>query len=314
MKNKLFLIIISLLAGTMPLHSQITDVTFGDIEGRHIGPARMSGRISCIDAVNKMPGTVWVGAAGGGVWKSINQGTTFKSVFDDYSQSIGSIAIDQDHPDTVWVGTGEVWTRNSVSVGTGIYRTNNGGDKWEFMGLPNSERIGKILIDPVNPDVVYAAVLGALWGDSEDRGVYKTTDGGKTWNKLLYVNPSTGCSDMVMDPADPAVIYAAMWDLRRKAYTFRSGGPGSGLYKSTDGGATWNRLNNGLPTDTLGRIALAVSKKGPHYVYALVESKKTALYRSPDSGNTWEKMSDQVMMGDRPFYFGLIVTDPVEPG
>ncbi|HKK42752.1 MAG TPA: hypothetical protein VJ963_10115, partial [Bacteroidales bacterium] len=313
MKVILSSIFISLLAGFSPLHAQITDLTFGDIEGRHIGPARMSGRISCIDAVNKNPSVVWVGTAGGGVWKSVNQGTSFKPVFDDYSQSVGTITIDQNHPDTVWVGTGEVWTRNSVSVGTGIYRTNNGGDKWEFMGLPKSERIGRIIIDPVNPDIVYVAVTGALWGDSEERGVYKTTDGGKIWNKMLYINPSTGCADMILDPGDPSVIYASMWDFRRKAYTFRSGGPGSGLYKSTDGGATWMKLQKGLPSDTLGRIALAVSNKGPGYIYALIESKKTALYRSPDSGNTWEMLSDQAMMGDRPFYFSLIVTDPLDP-
>lgn len=312
MKFKLLNISIFFLACMSSLHGQITDATFGDIEGRKIGPARMSGRISCIDAVNKNPDVVWVGAAGGGVWKSINQGTTFKDVFDEYSQSIGTIAIDQNHPDTVWVGTGEVWTRNSVSIGTGVYKTTNGGDKWEFMGLPNSERIGRILIDPSNPDIVYAAVTGALWGDSEDRGVYKTSDGGKTWNKLLYVSPSTGCADMAMDPENPSVIYASMWDFRRMAYTFRSGGPGSGLYKSTDGGTTWNKIQNGLPSDTLGRIALAISHVKPHYLYALVESKKSALYRSSDKGSSWEKMSDQIMVGDRPFYFSLIVPDPCD--
>jgi photosystem II stability/assembly factor-like uncharacterized protein len=301
------------LAGLSDLQGQVTDAMFGDIEGRQIGPARMSGRISCIAAQNKDPNILWVGAAGGGVWKSINQGTTFKAVFDENSQSIGTIAIDQNHPDTVWVGTGEVWVRNSVSVGTGIYRTINGGEKWEYMGLPKSERIGRILIDPSNPEIVYAAVLGALWGDSEDRGVYKTADGGKSWTKLLYVSPSTGCADMTMDPENPSVIYASMWDFRRQAYTFRSGGPGSGLYKSADGGSTWNKIQKGLPDEILGRIAVAISPVKPHYLYALVESKKSALFRSADQGSSWEKMSDQVMMSDRPFYFSLLVPDPVEP-
>ncbi len=295
------------------LRGQVSDATFGDISGRQIGPARMSGRISCIDAENKNPNTVWVGAAGGGVWKSINKGTTFKSVFDEYPQSVGAIAIDQNHPDTVWVGTGEVWVRNSVSVGTGIYRTINGGEKWEFMGLPASERIARILINPVNPDIVYAAVTGALWGDSEERGVYKTADGGKSWNKILYVSPSSGCADMAMDPENPSVLYASMWDFRRQAHTFRSGGPGSGLFKSTDGGATWNKIHNGLPSGTLGRIAVAVSPVKPHYLYALVESDKSALYRSTDRGTTWEKMSDQYLMGDRPFYYSLLVPDPADP-
>ncbi|MFA5816066.1 MAG: hypothetical protein WC865_10640 [Bacteroidales bacterium] len=307
-------LIISLLsiASISSLSAQVTDATFGDIQGRQIGPAKMSGRISCIAAENKDPNIVWVGAAGGGVWKSLNQGTTFKPVFDDYTQSIGTITIDQSRPDTVWVGTGEVWVRNSVSVGTGIYRTTNGGDKWEFKGLEKSERIGRILIDPSNPDIVYVAVLGALWGDSEDRGVYKTTDGGKTWTKLLHVNPSTGCADMAMDPQNPSLIYASMWDFRRQAYTFRSGGPGSALYKSTDGGATWNKIHNGFPNETLGRIAVAVSPIAPHYLYALVESDKSALYRSSTQGSSWEKMSDQTMAGERPFYFSLLVPDPVE--
>ena len=312
MNFKILITSILCLAGIPALNGQVSEATLGDIAGRQIGPARMSGRISSIDAVNKNPDIVWVGAAGGGVWKSINKGTTFKSVFDEYPQSIGTIAIDQNHPDTVWVGTGEVWTRNSVSTGAGIYKTTDGGEKWEHMGLPESERIGRILIDPVNTDIVYAAVMGALWGDSEARGVYKTVDGGKSWTKVLYVSPSAGCADMAMDPDDPSVIYASMWDFRRQAHTFRSGGPGSGLYRSTDGGTTWERIHNGLPAGTIGRIALAVSPVRPHYLYAAVESEKSALYRSSDRGSTWEKMSDQYLMGDRPFYYSLIVPDPVE--
>ncbi len=306
------LISIFILAGASSLDGQVSEATLGDITGRNIGPARMSGRITCIDAVNSDPSTVWVGAANGGVWKSINKGTTFKPLFEDHPQSIGTIAIDQNHPDTVWVGTGEVWTRNSVSVGTGIYKTTNGGEKWQHMGLPASERIGRILIDPADPDIVWAAVTGALWGDSEERGVYKTIDGGKTWTRVLYVNPSTGCSDMAMDPGDPSTVYAAMWDFRRQAHTFRSGGPGSGLYRSNDGGATWSKIHKGLPEGTLGRIALAVSPVKPHHLYAVVEAKESALYRSSDRGSSWEKMSNQYMMSDRPFYYSLLVADPSE--
>ncbi len=312
MKSRILVFGALAIAGISSLSAQVTDATFGDIQGRQIGPAKMSGRISAIAAENKDPNIVWVGAAGGGLWKSLNQGTTFKPVFDDYTQSIGTITIDQNRPDTVWVGTGEVWVRNSVSVGTGIYRTTNGGEKWEFRGLDKSERIGRILIDPSNSDIVYAAVLGALWGDSEDRGVYKTSDGGKTWSRLLYVNPSTGCADMAMDPANPSVIYASMWDFRRQAHTFRSGGTGSALYKSSDGGATWNKIQNGFPNEELGRIAVAVSPVAPHYLYALVESDNSALYRSTNQGSSWEKMSNQNMMGDRPFYYSLLVPDPVE--
>ncbi len=292
--------------------TQLTDATFGAIEGRQIGPATTSGRIAAIDAELKNPNMVWVGAAGGGVWKSKNYGTTFKSVFDDQSQSIGAICIDQKYPDTVWVGTGEPWVRNSTSIGTGIYRTTNGGEKWELMGLEKSERIAKIIIDPNNSNTVYVAVLGALWSDSEDRGIYKTTDGGKTWNKILYVNPSTGCSSIAMDPQHPEILYAGMWDFRRTAYDFRSGGPGCGLYKSTDAGKTWNKIQNGLPADSLGRICVTISPVAPYDIYALVESAKSALYKSNDGGANWKQMSTQSEMGERPFYFCYIVPDPVD--
>lgn len=313
MKRSLFaltnLFIITISAFTQ---TQISDATFGAIEGRQIGPARMSGRITCIDAVNADPNLVYVGAAGGGLWKSKNQGTTFKPVFDDFSQSIGTICIDQQRPDTVWVGTGECWTRNSVSIGTGIYKTYDGGGKFEFAGLANSERIAKILIHPKEPNTVIVAVLGALWSDSEDRGVYKTTDGGKTWNRILFVNAGTGCASMIMDPNDPNTLYAAMWDFRREASIFRSGGPGSSIYKSTDGGATWNKTITGLPNETLGRIALAISPVAPYDVFALVESDNSALYKSVDKGANWLKINTQNAMGERPFYFSMLVPDPVE--
>lgn len=312
LKKQVILSLLSLSLTAVYAQNAITDATFSAIEGRHIGPARTSGRIAAIDASDKDPNLVYVGAAGGGLWKSKNQGTTFKPVFDDYTQSIGTICIDQQHPDTVWVGTGEPWTRNSVSIGTGIYKTTDGGEKFEFMGLAKSERIAKIIVDPSNSNTVYVAVQGALWSDSEERGVYKTTDGGKTWSRLLYVNPSTGCASLAMDPNNPQVLYAAMWDHRRTAYDFRSGGPGSGLYKSTDGGANWTKLSAGLPTGTIGRIAVAVSKVAPYSVYALVESEKSALYKSVDNGANWLKMSDQNAMGERPFYFSNIAPDPVE--
>ncbi len=312
MKSKNFLACIVCIALELSMYGQLNEAILGDIQGRQIGPARMSGRISCIDAEQKNPDVIWVGGANGGVWKSINRGTTFKAVFEDYPQSIGTIAIDQLRPDTVWVGLGEVWTRNSVSVGMGIYKTVNGGEKWELMGLPQSERIGRIIINPVNPDIVYAAVLGALWGDSSERGVYKTADGGKSWTKVLYVSPSAGAADMAMDPSDPSLIYASFWDFRREAPTFRSGGPGSGIYRSADGGTTWIKVHNGLPAGNLGRIALAVSPVAPHTLYAVVESEKSALYSSNNHGDSWQKMSDQYMMGDRPFYYSLIVPDPVE--
>src|SRR5499433_1936072 len=225
--------------------------SFGAIEARHIGPATTSGRIAAIDGVNSDPRILYVGSAGGGVWKSINAGTTFKPVFDKYTQSTGAVTVDQSHPDTVWVGTGESWTRNSVSVGTGIYKTTDAGDTWKLMGLEDSERISRIIIDPRNSDVVYVAATGHLWNGNEQRGVFKTTDGGKSWQKVLYIDKETGCSDVAIDPQEPNIVYAGMWQFRRSPYFFTSGGPGGGLHKSTDGGKTWKKLSKGLPEGEL---------------------------------------------------------------
>jgi photosystem II stability/assembly factor-like uncharacterized protein len=272
----------------------------------------MSGRISAVDAYKDDPRLIYVGAASGGVWKSTNGGTTFKPVFDKYNQSTGTITIDQEHPDTVWVGTGEVWVRNSVSVGDGIYKTTDGGSNWKLMGLQNSERIAKIIIDPSNHNVIYVAVPGHLWNDSEDRGVYKTTDGGKTWNKILYVNESTGCSGLAIDPRQPETLYAGMWQFRRKGYTFDSGGPGSGLYKTTDAGLHWTKLNKDLPQDTLGRIDVAFSPVDPSILYALIEAKNSGLYKSTNGGESWEEVNSTQTVAERPFYFSLIVLDPVD--
>jgi photosystem II stability/assembly factor-like uncharacterized protein len=270
----------------------------------------MGGRISAMDVVHSDRRIIYVGAASGGVWKTVNGGTTFDPIFDKYTQSIGSIAIDQERPDTVWVGTGEPWVRNSVSVGTGIYKTTDGGDEWKLMGLEKSERVGEIIIDPRSPDTVYAAVLGHLWDANEERGLYKTENGGETWENILFIDENTGCTDIAIDPQEPDIIYASMWQFRREPCFFTSGGPSSGLHKSTDGGKTWKKLTNGLPKGELGRIAIAVAPSRPNVLYAVVESKKTALYRSEDLGQTWVKKSDDPIVKDRPFYFSLIIVDP----
>ncbi|HEX3581612.1 MAG TPA: sialidase [Thermoanaerobaculia bacterium] len=302
--------------------------TISGLGARNIGSAAMSGRIAAVDAVHEGDRlTVYVGAASGGVWKSVNGGTTYKPVFDKQPvQSIGAIAIDPKNPKVVWVGSGEAWMRNSVSVGDGIYKSTDGGDNWTNMGLPNSEHIAKILIDPTDTNTVYACVPGKLWSDSDDRGVYKTTDGGKTWNKVLKgSNGSTGCSMMSFDQSNPKTIYAGLWDFRRKAWTFRSGGDGpnapsgSALMKSTDGGATWSSLDDqsapGLPSKPWGRVAVTVAPSNPNIVYAFVEAEppKNALYRSDDGGKTWSKRDRSQLMIWRPFYFANLIVDPKNP-
>jgi photosystem II stability/assembly factor-like uncharacterized protein len=291
---------------------KIDENTFGAIEARHIGPAAMSGRITSLDALQKDPRIIYVGSASGGLWKTTNGGVIFKPVFDKYNQSIGSVTIDQNHPDTVWVGTGETWVRNSTSIGDGIYKTTDGGENWKKMGLDSSERIGKIIIHPDDPNIVYVAVLGHLWNSNEDRGVYKTTDGGTTWEKILYVDENTGCADLDIDLENPEVLYAAMWQFRRYPYYFNSGGPGSGLYISRDGGANWTKTTEGLPSGTLGRIALSVSPVKSNLVFAVIESEKSALYRSDDKGMTWKKMNDTPDMSARPFYFSFLLADPAD--
>jgi photosystem II stability/assembly factor-like uncharacterized protein len=297
--------------------------TISGLGARNIGSATMSGRVAAIAAV-KEDGrlTVYIGAASGGVWKSTNAGTTYKPVFDKTTaQSIGAIAIDPQNSKTIWAGTGESWARNSVSIGDGIYKSVDGGDNWTNMGLPNSERISKIIVSPKDSNTVYACVPGKLWSDSDDRGLYKTTDGGKTWIKILKgANLSTGCSMISMSSQDPNVLFAGMWDFRRKGWTFRSGGDSptapsaSGLFVSSDGGATWKDLDEksapGLPVKPWGRIAVTAAPSKPSVVYAMIESTRSALFRSDDGGKTWKEGDRSQLMVWRPFYFANLIVDP----
>ena len=291
---------------------KIDKYTFGELRARSIGPAVMSGRISAIDAVKADSRILYVGTASGGVWKTTNAGTIFKPVFEKEIQSIGALTIDQQRPDTIWVGTGEPWTRNSVSIGDGIYVSYNGGKDWKHKGLENSERIARIIIHPDDPNTIFVAVLGPLWAPGSDRGVYKTTDGGESWNKILYVDENTGCSGLAIDPENPDLIYAGMWDFRRTGWFFRSGGEGSSIHKSTDGGISWESIEDGFVPKPWGRIYLDFSLADPNKLYALVESEKTALYRSDDKGLTWKATNHSTDVSDRPFYFGYFLPDPVD--
>ncbi len=291
---------------------KVTSSTFGRIQARQIGPALMSGRVTSVDALQSNPLHVYIGTASGGLWKSTNGGVIVKPVFDKHTLSIGAVTIDQQRPDTVWVGTGESWTRNSVSIGTGVYKSTDGGEKWKPMGLENSERISRIVIHPENPDIVYVAALGHLWGAGEERGLFKTEDGGNTWTRILYVDEHTGCSDFDMDPENPEILYAGMWTFRRTAWDFNSGGSGSGLYKSVDGGVSWEELKTDLPAGEKGRVAIRVSPADPNYLYTIIESDQTALYRSKNKGTSWEMLNQSPTIAERPFYFCLIIPDPVD--
>jgi len=305
----ILLVSLSVMAQDVTLDSD----TISGLPIRAIGPAAMGGRIADIAAVREGQRlTIYVGSASGGVWKSVDGGTTFKPTFDKQPvMSIGSIAIDPQNSKTVWVGTGESWVRNSVSVGTGVYRSRDGGENWEAMGLQDSEHVSRILVNPKESNTVYACALGHLWNANAERGVFKTTDGGKNWNKILFRNDSTGCAEMAMDPQDPAVLYAAMWDVRREPHNFRSGGPGSGLFKSTDSGATWHELRKGLPEGDLGRIGIGIATSKRERVYAVVEAKNhTALFRSDDAGESWTEMNSSFNVSGRPFYFARLAVDP----
>jgi len=304
-----------------------SSATISGLGARNIGSARMSGRISAIAGAEDPSGRtlLYVGAASGGVWKSEDGGTIYKPVFDDEPvQSIGSIALDPANASTVWVGTGEAWTRNSVSIGDGVYKSSDGGNTWTNMGLPNSERIAKIVVSPKQSNTVFVCVAGKLWSDSAERGLYKTIDGGKHWKLVLRgANPSTGCSSVSMDASNSNVIFAALWDFRRTGWTFRSGGPsaaaasGSGLFRSTDGGESWTEIsataNAGFAKKPFGRIAVAVAPSKSSRVYAFVESTDSALYVSDDGGATWQQRDKSSWMVWRPFYFANLTVDPNNP-
>src|SRR5215203_3071374 len=247
------------------------------LEARSIGPATMSGRVADIDAVESNPDIMYVGTGTGGVWKSVNGGLTWDPIFDDQPvASIGAVSVFQANPDIVWVGSGEANVRNSVSIGNGVYRSLDGGKTWKHLGLEETERIHQVVLHPTDPNVAWVAALGQAWGENPERGVFKTLDGGKTWRKVLYVDPRTGAADLIADPGNPNKLFSALWDYRRWPWSMRSGGPGSGLYVTYDGGETWKRFteDDGLPKGDLGRIGLAISRSNPNIVYALVRRRR----------------------------------------
>jgi len=284
---------------------------FGVMEARQLGPGTMSGRITAIEGVNADEGkTLYIGTAGGGIWKSTNAGASYKSIFDKYCQSIGALAVNQKQPKIIYAGTGESNMRNSVSYGVGIYKSTDAGDNWKKIGLDSVEHISKICIHPENDNIIYVAAPGPLWSDSKHRGLYKSVNGGETWQQVFYINAATGCADIILDPKNPEHIIVSMWQFRRQPYSFNSGGPGSGLYKSTDGGKTFTEITKGLPEKPFGRIAIAMAPSDSRQMLAIVESKNTGLYRSSDGGETWQNQSASLNVCARPFYFSTLVFDP----
>jgi photosystem II stability/assembly factor-like uncharacterized protein len=306
------------------------------LAARPLGPANMGGRVTDLAVVEGRPSTIYLATASGGLWKTVNNGTTWSPLFDNQaSGSVGAVAVAASNPEVVWAGTGEANARNSVSWGDGVYRSTDGGLTWQNMGLRDSEHIGRIRIHPKNPDVVYVAALGHLWGPNPQRGVYKTVDGGKTWQQVLAFDADTGAVDLAAHPDEPDTLYAAAFRVRRDGFAGGNPavqtGPAAGLYKTTDGGKTWQRLTRGLPDRPLGRCGIDVYRKDPRILYAVVQTDKTpmvresewgqparasgqtdsgGIFRSQDAGQSWVKVND---LCPRPFYFGLIRIDPADP-
>ncbi|MGA9239914.1 WD40/YVTN/BNR-like repeat-containing protein, partial [Robiginitalea sp.] len=310
---KRFLPLLMLLVSASLFPQNFNMKLAGDLKPRNIGPGGMSGRVTAVDVVTSEPDIMYVGTASGGLWKSTSGGIKWVPIFDNEStSSIGAVAVHQANPSVVWVGTGEGNPRNSLNGGSGVYRSLDAGRSWELMGLEETRHIHRIIIDPNDPNTVYVGAIGSPWGEHPERGLYKTTDAGQTWEKILFANNKTGVADMVMDPTNPNKLLVALWEHKRDPWFFKSGGEGSGLHMTHDGGKTWKALGekDGLPKGDLGRIGLAIAPGNPEIIYALIESKKNALYKSQDGGFTWKKINDKSDIGDRPFYYSDIFVDP----
>jgi photosystem II stability/assembly factor-like uncharacterized protein len=312
--RKLFLLC-NLLCTTLFLQAQKVNLNhFKNLKPRSIGPAGMSGRCTSIDAVWSNPEIIYVGTASGGVWKTENGGASWSHIFDEQPLiNIGSVAITQANPSVVYVGTGEGNPRNSISLGGGFYKSLDAGKTWKLMGLEKTKNIHRIIIDPTNPNILYVAAIGNPYGPNADRGVFKSMDGGETWNKILYSNDTTGCADLMMDPQNPNKLIANMWQHQRTPYSFKSGGKGSGIFMTLDAGKTWKKLGKeeGLPEDNTGRAGFAICRSMSNVMYMLLESKKNALYRTEDGGKKWNIVnSEKETVDNRPFYFQDISCDP----
>jgi photosystem II stability/assembly factor-like uncharacterized protein len=313
-------LLVALVAATAagPVHGQGSDpvsTAIANLEWRPIGPANMGGRVSAIEGIPGDPLVFWVGGADGGVFKTVNGGTTFEEQFTDQpTYSVGALALAPSDHNVLWLGSGEGDPRNSVSYGNGVYRSTDGGETWTHLGLDDTERIKRIVVHPHDPDVAYVCALGHEWGPNEERGVFRTTDGGASWDRVLYRDQDTGCSDMDMDQSNPRILYAGMWTFRRRPWRFDDGGKETALYKSIDGGDTWTKLEDGLPKGPMARIGVQVAQSNPNTVYLITEAKdEGVLYRSDDGGSSWRMVHDSPGINFRPFYYSDIRVDPTNP-
>ena len=287
---------------------------FEKLTWRSIGPAAMGGRTVDVEAVEAKPWIIYAAVGPSGVWKSSNNGVTWEpSFWKEPTVSVGDLAVSQSNPDIVWVGTGEATCRNSVTIGDGVYKSVDAGKTWTRMGLTETRHISRVIVNRGDPNIVYVAAMGHLWGPNPERGIYKTIDGGATWTKVLYVDAQTGFADLAQDPSDSLTLYAAAYHHRRSPHLYVSGGPGSGLYKTSDGGRTWKKLTADLPQGVLGRIGIDVSRSNPKVVYALVEAADPGIFRSEDKGESWTRTCDAAvfrMVNSRPFYYSQVRVDP----
>jgi photosystem II stability/assembly factor-like uncharacterized protein len=289
------------------------DSLFHGLNARSIGPAGTSGRVAAIAVSPRDDRVIYVGAASGGLWKSTDGGYTWDPIMDNVPvNSIGAVEVSRAAPHIVWVGTGEANARNSMGVGRGVWKSLDGGSSFEHMGLERTEHIEAIIAHPRDPDVAWVSAMGPAWSDGEERGIFKTTDGGGSWRKVLYVDESTGGFELIMDASNPEHLLASTWEFRREPWFMNSGGEGSGIWKSYDGGETWDRLTeeDGLPEGMLGRVGLAWATNDPNVVYALVEAGQSALLRSSDGGDSWASVNTQPGVNERAFYYSRVYVDP----
>ncbi|MGH8403137.1 MAG: WD40/YVTN/BNR-like repeat-containing protein, partial [Gammaproteobacteria bacterium] len=287
---------------------------------RSIGPY-VGGRVIAVTGVTQQPNLFYMGATGGGVWKSANYGATWQNLSDGQfdNANIGAIAVAPSDPKVIYVGTGESDIRNTLLTGNGLYKSSDAGKTWAHTGLDDTHIISRIVVDPTNPDIVYVAAMGHVFASNPERGVYKSTDGGKTWKKILYVNDETGAIDLVMDPRDPKILYAALWQAYRRHWTFSSGGPGSGIYESTDGGGNWKNIshNSGLPAGIFGRVGLAIAPSDPNVMYAIIQAKYQdkdgGVFRSDNAGQSWKLVNSDMSLTQRAFYYSTLYVDSKDP-